>query len=104
MAHLPKLSWDVSTRYDRLPLEGVCFAEYIWLGAHEDVDIRSKTKTLYVKPNSLSDFPVWNFDGKLELASLSYLPLHLMLVKQATSFERHSNIKITRYEWFPLFP
>ncbi len=70
MAHLPKLSWDVSTRYDRLPLEGVCFAEYIWLGAHEDVDIRSKTKTLYVKPNSLSDFPVWNFDGKSERASL----------------------------------
>lgn len=37
-------------------------AEYIWVGGSGS-DIRSKTKTLDVKPKSADELPIWNFDG-----------------------------------------
>ncbi len=63
MANAPKLDWTVTKRYDELPVTSMFFAEYIWIGG-SGLDIRSKTKTMTTKPRKLSDFPVWNFDGK----------------------------------------
>merc|ERR1711976_807884 len=37
-------------------------AEYIWIGGNGG-DIRGKTKTLSKKPSSISELPVWNYDG-----------------------------------------
>merc|ERR1719161_1437314 len=46
---------------------GKVMAEYVWLGGAVTVmggfDIRSKTKTLDKKPASVSELPIWNYDG-----------------------------------------
>ena len=46
---------------------GFVLAEYVWLGGSETCmggfDLRSKTKTLEKKPTSVSELPVWNYDG-----------------------------------------
>merc|ERR1719355_425294 len=46
---------------------GKVMAEYVWLGGSTTVmggfDLRSKTKTLEKKPNSVADLPIWNYDG-----------------------------------------
>lgn len=49
-----------------LPQNGKVMAEYIWLGASGTsggLDIRGKTKTLDKKPSSISELPIWNYDG-----------------------------------------
>jgi len=41
-------------------------AEYVWIGGATTTggfDLRSKTKTLPSKPGSISDLPIWNYDG-----------------------------------------
>lgn len=39
-------------------------ATYVFLGnCANGVDLRSKTRTMHKKPNSIKDFSVWNFDG-----------------------------------------
>jgi glutamine synthetase len=47
---------------------GKIAAEYVWLGGMPenyfcDVDIRCKTRTLDKAPASVSDLPIWNYDG-----------------------------------------
>jgi len=65
MSYAPVLSWEVTNRYASLPQRGSYLAEYIWIGgtASSGADIRSKTRTMTSKPESLADFPIWNFDG-----------------------------------------
>jgi glutamine synthetase len=41
--------------------ERCVLAEYVWLDAHQTP--RSKTKTLTCAPATVSDLPVWNYDG-----------------------------------------
>jgi glutamine synthetase len=52
---------------DGLNQNGRIMAEYVWLGGSTTVmggfDMRSKTKSLEKKPNSVADLPVWNYDG-----------------------------------------
>jgi len=38
-------------------------AEYVWLGGLDEVDVRSKTRTLEKAITSLEDLPSWNYDG-----------------------------------------
>jgi glutamine synthetase len=37
-------------------------AEYIWIDG-TDINLRSKSRTLLKKPQSISDLPDWNYDG-----------------------------------------
>merc|ERR1719326_1617913 len=50
-----------------LSQNGIVMAEYVWLGGSTTCmggfDLRSKTKTLEKKPSSVSELPVWNYDG-----------------------------------------
>jgi len=48
-------------KYMALDSKGAVQAEYIWIDGTNGV--RSKTKTLYKKPKSVSELPEWNFDG-----------------------------------------
>jgi len=56
------LSVEVFCHYSSLPQGNKIQAEYIWIGGSGS-DIRSKTKTIDSEVKSLSDIPVWNFDG-----------------------------------------
>merc|ERR1712241_334692 len=50
----------------RLDQKGKVMGEYVWLGGDKTTggfDIRQKTKTLDKRPDSVSELPVWNFDG-----------------------------------------
>lgn len=58
----PKLSWDVVRNFANLDQNGMYQAEYIWIGG-SGMDIRCKTKTMNKIATSISDFPVWNYDG-----------------------------------------
>lgn len=56
----------VDPRLSGLPQKGKIMAEYVWLGGSETTggfDIRSKSRTLEKRPTSLSQLPVWNYDG-----------------------------------------
>jgi len=49
-----------------LDQKGKVMAEYVWIGGATTTggfDLRSKTKTLPSKPGSISDLPIWNYDG-----------------------------------------
>jgi len=62
-------------KYERLDMGGKVMAEYIWLGGKaadtssgipmclDPTDIRSKTKILSKLPKSISELPIWNYDG-----------------------------------------
>eukprot|EP00933_Yihiella_yeosuensis_P071504 TRINITY_DN7970_c0_g2_i1.p1 TRINITY_DN7970_c0_g2~~TRINITY_DN7970_c0_g2_i1.p1 ORF type:complete len:883 (-),score=189.94 TRINITY_DN7970_c0_g2_i1:200-2848(-) len=56
----------VDARLGGLPQNGSIMVEYVWLGGDETTggfDIRSKSRTLDRRPTSVSQLPVWNFDG-----------------------------------------
>jgi len=57
----------VDTKKYNVTQRGFVLAEYVWLGGSETCmggfDLRSKTKTLEKKPASVSELPVWNYDG-----------------------------------------
>lgn len=55
----------VDTFFQALPQPANTYmATYVFLGdCDKNVDLRSKTRTLHKKPNSIADFSVWNFDG-----------------------------------------
>jgi len=58
-----ELSSTVHATYMSLPIpDGQCQAEYIWIGGSGQ-DLRCKTKTLSKKCTSLSELPIWNYDG-----------------------------------------
>jgi glutamine synthetase len=60
---MSKLDRTVYDRYMTLPIEeDIVLAEYVWIGGSGQ-DLRCKTKTLTKVPKSLSDYPIWNFDG-----------------------------------------
>jgi len=49
-----------------LSQNGKVLADYVWIGGAFTTggfDIRSKTKTLDKKPESIADLPIWNYDG-----------------------------------------
>jgi len=56
---------EVSSQYMSLPQGDLIQAEYVWLGAlaTDGSDIRSKTKTLPTEIRSISELPIWNYDG-----------------------------------------
>jgi len=62
MSESSQLDIAVFERYMRIPQGNKIQAEYIWIGGTGS-DLRSKTKTLDKKVKSLSDLPIWNFDG-----------------------------------------
>jgi glutamine synthetase len=49
-------------KYLKLEQHGKVLAEYIWIGGSGE-DLRSKTRTLYSVPKSISELPEWNYDG-----------------------------------------
>merc|ERR1719287_336404 len=57
----------VDTHKYNVSQRGHVLAEYVWLGGSETCmggfDLRSKTKTLDKVPKSVSELPVWNYDG-----------------------------------------
>jgi len=49
-----------------MPQRGKIIAEYVWLGGAETtggLDMRSKSRSLDKKPSSVSELPIWNYDG-----------------------------------------
>ncbi|KAF2874409.1 glutamine synthetase [Massariosphaeria phaeospora] len=48
-------------KYLKLPQNGKVIAEYVWIDGSNG--LRSKSKTLMKKVESLKDLPEWNFDG-----------------------------------------
>lgn len=57
-----QLSSAVFKKFMSLPQGDKVQAEYIWIGGSGS-DIRSKTKTLASKPQTVDELPIWNFDG-----------------------------------------
>ena len=56
------LDSTVLERYMSLDQGEVCLATYVWIdGSGENV--RGKTRTLYSRPESAQELPIWNFDG-----------------------------------------
>ena len=39
------------------------FAEYIWIGGNNPLDIRSKSRILHGIPENIDAIPMWDFDG-----------------------------------------
>ncbi|KAI9318415.1 hypothetical protein BX666DRAFT_1855558 [Dichotomocladium elegans] len=48
-------------KYLKLDQRGAVQVEYVWIDGFNQ--LRSKTKTVYKVPTSVSDLPEWNFDG-----------------------------------------
>jgi len=61
------MSSEMSSLVSSMDQRGRVMAEYVWLGGSTTVmggfDIRTKTRTLEQVPASVSDLPVWNYDG-----------------------------------------
>jgi len=55
-------NYDMLRKYLSLNQRGNIQCEYIWIGGTGN-DIRSKTRTLRKKVESLKDIPCWNYDG-----------------------------------------
>ena len=47
---------------NNLEQHGVTIAEYVWIDG-SGITLRSKSKTITHKVNSLADVPNWNYDG-----------------------------------------
>lgn len=58
----PILDTSVLDHFKNLDQGGRIMAEYIWIGGSGQ-DLRGKTKTLDFIPKSVSELPVWNYDG-----------------------------------------
>jgi len=56
-----KLSLETQERFLKLPQNGMIQAEYVWIGGKGE--LRCKTKTLTKPVASVSELPIWNFDG-----------------------------------------
>ena len=56
-----KLDLKIQERFNVLAQGDKCMAEYIWIGGN--FELRCKTKTLDKPVKSVSELPVWNFDG-----------------------------------------
>lgn len=56
------LDGDVARHFDRLSVRGKVIAEYIWVGGTGS-DLRSKSRVLKSKPQSVDDLPIGHFDG-----------------------------------------
>lgn len=56
------LDQNLYDRFKPLDQTGRVMAEYIWIGGTGE-DIRGKTKTLSKAPKTVSECPIWNFDG-----------------------------------------
>lgn len=51
-----------SSNYASMEQYGQVMAEYVWIDG-TGITLRSKSKTLPNKVNSLADIPEWNYDG-----------------------------------------
>jgi len=65
MAHIPTNNTVLNDFFHALPQPTDTFlATYVWLGnCSKEVNMRSKVRTLYKRPTTIKDFPVWNYDG-----------------------------------------
>jgi glutamine synthetase len=59
---MSKLDRVVYDSYMKLDNGSNIQAEYVWIGGSGS-DLRCKTRTLKEVPESISDLPIWNFDG-----------------------------------------
>ncbi|GLE03478.1 hypothetical protein PINS_up012380 [Pythium insidiosum] len=60
---MSKLDRAVYDRYMAIPQpDDAILAEYVWIGGSGE-DLRCKTRTLTKVPTSVSELPIWNFDG-----------------------------------------
>ena len=62
MSDCQVLAHDVYAHYMNIPQTNKVQAEYVWIGGSGQ-DLRCKTKTLDAPVKSLSDLPIWNYDG-----------------------------------------
>lgn len=58
---MPTSNTATLEKYMSLPQGNKVLAEYIWIDGTNG--LRSKCKTLDIKPSSVADLPEWNFDG-----------------------------------------
>lgn len=59
---LSGLEGDVARYFDKLSVRGKIIAEYIWVGGTGS-DLRSKSRVLNFRPQSVEDLPLSHFDG-----------------------------------------
>jgi glutamine synthetase len=60
---MAELSAEIYAKFTALELpSNTILAQYVWIGG-SGKDLRSKTRTLLEEVKSVSDLPMWNFDG-----------------------------------------